>query len=157
MKIIIRKGTGKDIVNSAKLVSKTFAKFNSKEGTPEGVKWYIDFYNPKKNLERINKQYQESKIFFVATINNQIVGVIRGTESRVKKLFVNGKYHNKGIATKLMNKFETEAKKFGTKEIKIRASLYAVGFYKKMGYKKTTGIRKMRKNLIVQPMIKKLK
>ena len=56
----------------------------------------------------------------------------------------------------LVKKFERNAQKYGSKKIKIRASLFAVPFYKKMGYKKTTGIRNF-KGLKIQPMKKILK
>ncbi len=51
-----------------------------------------------------------------------------------------------------IEKFEKEAKK-NSSYIKTRASLFAVPFYRKMGYKKTTGIRKF-KGLKIQPMKK---
>jgi hypothetical protein len=39
--------------------------------------------------------------------------------------------------------------------IRIRSSLYAVPFYRKLGYKKSTGVRGF-KGLKMQPIIKKL-
>ena len=53
-------------------------------------------------------------------------------------------------------KFENEAKKWGSKEIKIRASLFSVLFYERIGYKKTTGTRNFM-GLKIQPMKKVLK
>jgi len=44
----------------------------------------------------------------------------------------------------LILKFEKVCIKKGSKIIKIRASVYATPFYQKLGYKKTTGIRKFK-------------
>lgn len=81
--------------------------------------------------------------------------MIRGRKGRIINLFVVGKHHQKGIGKLLVNRFELESRKQGSKEIKVRASLYAVPFYQKMGYKKTTGIRNFR-GLKVWPMRKEL-
>ena len=56
-----------------------------------------------------------------------------------------------------MDKFEDEAQRKESREIKINASLYAVPFYQHMEYKKTTGIRNFRfiSGLIFQPMLKR--
>ena len=137
----IRKARKKDVFEISMLISKTFEKFCSDDGTKEGVKRYIDLHNPKKNLENIQKSYYKSPIFFIAVQNNKIMGVIRGNSSKIGNLFVKEEYHKKGIAKKLISRFEKEAKKNNSKEIKICASLYAIPFYQKMGYKKTTGIK----------------
>lgn len=140
-------------VEAAKLISNTFAKFNNKEGDKKAISWYINIYNPKNNLEKIKTVFFKSEIFYIATHKDKVVGIIRGNKNRVVNLFVNGRYHKKGIGKKLLLKFENECKKKSSKKINIRASLYAVKFYKKQGYKKTTGTRNM-KGINVQPMIK---
>lgn len=153
----IRKYKKTDLIQAANIINKTFARFNSKEGTKKGVKDYIEFYTPKeKNIEQIEKQFTKTKIFFVAVEGNKIVGIIRGRPERITNLFVRSEYHDKGIGTKLIKTFENEAKKKKSNLIKAAASLYAVPFYQKMGYKKTTGIR-YRYGLKIQPMQKRLK
>jgi GNAT superfamily N-acetyltransferase len=79
--------------------------------------------------------------------------MIRGRPERITNLYVDGKYHKRGVGRLLLNKFEAEAKKLKSKEIKTRASLYAAPFYEKMGYKKTTGVRNFR-GLKIWPMKK---
>ena len=154
--IKIRKATKKDIIPASDLVIKTFVKFNSKEGTKRGVQEYMNHHDPKKNLDQIKQQFPKYKIFLVAEDRKKIIGIIRGSESRIGNLFVAGKYHKKGIAQKLIKRFEKIAKKRGSNKIKVRSSLYASGFYLKNGYKKTTGITKMH-GLKLQPMTKRLK
>ncbi len=79
--------------------------------------------------------------------------MIRGNPGKIINLYVSGSYHKRGIGRKLVNKFESIAKKEGAKEIKIKASLYAVPFYEKMGYRKTTGVRNF-KGIKAWPMKK---
>lgn len=139
--IIIKKFKIIDTVPVAKIVSSTFKRYNKQEGTKEGVNRFINFYNPENNIEKLKLIFSKSEIFFVAVDNKKIVGMIRGGKNRVVNLFVNGKYHKSGIGSKLMEKFERSCIKKGSKDIKLRASIYAVSFYKRVGYKKTTGIR----------------
>lgn len=144
-----------DTYSTAKLVFDTFKFFNSKDGEKEAVKRYLDKYNFQKNLDKIKKQFSESEIFFVATENNKIVGMIRGRKGRFINLFVNAKCHKKSIGRKLVERYEKECVEKGSHEIKISSSVYAISFYEKLGYKKTTGIRNF-KGLKIQPMKKVL-
>ena len=117
---------------------------------------YLDYYDVnKKTVQQMFNQFQRTPIFYVALDGNKLVGMIRGRLSKISNLFVDGKQHKKGIGRMLVEKFEREVRKQGSKEIRIRASLYAVPFYQKIGYKKTTGIRNFRGNKVI-PMKKKL-
>lgn len=152
----IRKFKISDTESVAKLISKTFATFNEKEGTKKAVQRYINHYNPKKNdVDKIKEGFLQTSLFFVVEEKGKIIGIVRGTKNRVVNLFVDGKYHGKGIGKKLMQKFEREAKNLHSKEIRIRASLFAIKFYQVAGYKKTTGIRNFM-GLKIQPMKKVL-
>lgn len=152
----IRKYKVSDLKDAARIISSTFKKFNSNEGTKKGVRDYIEFYTPtKKNIEHIDKQFSKTKIFYVAVEDNKVIGLIRGNPNRITNLFVDSHYHKKGIGKKLINLFEREAFKNKSKLIKAAASLYALPFYQKMGYKKTTGIR-YRYELRIQPVQKRM-
>jgi len=152
----IRRFKISDTIPVASLISKTFATFNNKEGTKKAVQIYIDHYNPKKNdVDNIKKGFLRTPLFFVAENKGKIIGIIRGTKNRVTNLFVDGKHHGKGIGKKLTQKFEREAKRHHSKEIRIKASLFAIKFYQRAGYKKTTGLRNFM-GLKVQPMVKVL-
>lgn len=142
-----------DTYLTTKLVHDTFKIFNSGESKKEAVKKYLNNYDSGKNIDKIKKQFSESKIFFVATENSKIIGMIRGKKNRFVNLFVSGKCHKKGVGKKLIDKYEKECIKKGSLEIKISSSIYAIPFYEKMGYKKTTGIRNF-KGLKMQPMKK---
>lgn len=151
----LRKFQKEDTKTVALLVMNTYMRFNFNEYTIKSASQeYINHYDPKKNTtQQLYENFQKTPIFYVAVENNQILGMIRGRLDKIVNLFVDGKHHKKGIGRLLVNKFESEARKQKSKEIRIRASLYAVTFYQKMGYKKTTGIRNFH-GLKIYPMKK---
>jgi GNAT superfamily N-acetyltransferase len=146
-----------DITPACDLIFTTFKKFNSHDGSPAAVKKYLSLFDRKLNsTEELEKRFARSPIAYVAIDGKKIVGVMRGRPDRLVNLFVNGSRHKHGIGKKLVNIFEAEAKKMRGKIVKIRASLYAMPFYQKMGYRKTTGQRLFH-GLKIQPMKKIIK
>ena len=141
----IQKFKKENTEESALLIKRTFQKFNKEEYFEKSaVKRYLDFFDArKKSKEELLKKFSQCPIFYIAVENGKIIGIIRGTKNRIVNLFIDGKKHKTGIGKALVEKFEKEAEKQGSKIIKIRSSLYAVPFYQKMGYKKTTGIKNM--------------
>jgi predicted N-acetyltransferase YhbS len=147
----IRKFKKSDIAEVSSLIRKTFLEFNIKETTMKGAKDYMEqmsISNPGL-IERYSKG-----ISYVYCEGGKILGVVRAKDDMVKNLFVEGRHHRKSIGTKLMDKAESGIWKNGVKAIKIRASMYAVPFYLRRGYKKTTGVRTFH-GLKIQPMIKR--
>jgi len=155
----IQKFKKNDVVEVAHLIKRTYAKYNYKDGSKKAIQRYLNLYDPKMNLKRIKEWFFKDTIFYVALSKNKIIGVVRGNKNRIWNLYVDGSYHRKGIGQKLMANFEKEAQLQGSKIIHLRSSLFAVPFYEKLDYKKTTGIRKSQLllNLKYQPMAKKLK
>ncbi len=151
----IRKLQKEDVEGVTLLIFNTFKKFNSEDYfEKEGVQRYLDMYDIKKNTpEELYKKFRKSSFFYVATEGERIIGIIRGNPEKISNLYVSGSCHKRGVGRKLVNKFEFVAKKEGAKKIKVNASLYAVPFYEKVGYKKTTGIRNL-KGIKVWPMKK---
>ena len=83
----------------------------------------------------------EAEMVFVAEERGEVVGVLRGRMERLQSLFVCGDHQRRGIGRQLVERFEDECRKQGSRQIKVAATLYAIPFYTRMGYKKTTGIR----------------
>lgn len=139
----IRRFEEKDVINVANLSMRTFKKYNGSDYyEPESITNTLDFFNPNKNTKQeLLEKFSKKPIFYVAEEGDKIIGMISGLPNRISSLFVDGTQHGKGIGKKLIEHFEIEAKKNNSNYIKIEASLYAVNFYEKMGYKKTTGIR----------------
>jgi len=151
MKIVKYKDNfAKDV---SKVIRESYKQFCAKDATSKAVSEYIEENNYEKYPDKVKKKYAKSKIFFVALVKNKIIGFIKGTKNHVGNLFVLGKYHKLGIGRVLLEKFEREAIKQKSKLIKLSSSLFAVNFYQRQGYKKTTGIRNKKGNKI-QPMKK---
>jgi len=98
--------------------------------------------------------------YFVAVEDGEIVGVAgyQNENGTVAGIFVDPEMKGSGIGSKLMNKLEEDARSEGLEEIETLASLEAVAFYKKNGYKtvekrkqdiegKDIGIKVMKKEL----------
>jgi len=151
-----RKFKQSDIIPACKLITATYKKYNRREGSKAAINKYLNQFDPKIiSQEKLEERFARATIAYVATDNKKIIGLIRGRKDRLVTLFVDGSYHKKRIGKKLAKLFEIEAKKIRGKIIKVRASIYAVPFYQKIGYKKTTGPRSFH-GLKIQPMKKNL-
>lgn len=151
-----RKFKKRDARQIAEIKNSVFSSFNKLEYFKKNaVSKYLSNTNPKKSDQELFEAFKitQDSIFFVAEEDDKILGYIKGNKNRIANLFVLGKTHRKGIGKKLVNLFEKEAEKQNSKEIKIRSSIYAIPFYQKMDYKKTTGVRNFH-GLKIQPMKK---
>lgn len=142
----IRKPKKSDAINIAILIKETFKKYNSSDFFEKDIirRTLAMFDLKKKSEEELWDYFNVNPIQFIAENNGEIIGVVNGNPERITGLFVQGKEHQKGIGTLLCKKFEKTASDLGSNEIKVRSSLYAVPFYQKMGYKKTTGVRSLK-------------
>ena len=155
--ITIRKFKRADTKTVAALVARTYEQFCSDEGNPKAVDRYINYFSAKTpdRLKELEERFANAEIIYVALNGIKIVGVVRGSRHRVSNLFVDGCCHRQGIGKRLMKMFEASAKQKGSEYIKIRASIYADKFYRRLGYKKRTGQR-MFHGLKIQPLKKTL-
>jgi ribosomal protein S18 acetylase RimI-like enzyme len=153
-KVVIENFNEKDINQVRKIIVDTFLEFNSLGSPKKGVDNYTNFFLNSSNSDLL-KNFSKTPIFLVAKSNKKIIGLVRGTNTKLINLYLDKKFHGKGIGKSLLLSFEKEAKKQNSKFVKVRASLYAVNFYQSQGYKKTTGVRSF-KNLNIWPMKKVL-
>jgi GNAT superfamily N-acetyltransferase len=155
--IRIRAYRREDARAAAALISETYARFNANEGTKRAVRRYVELYRPDgRKSDEIHARFARTPIFYVAVHQTRIVGLVRGTPDRLINLFVAGSHHRRGIATRLVQKYEAACLRAGSRELRARASLFAIGFYESIGYRKTTGVRDFH-GLSVQPMRKRLR
>ena len=83
----------------------------------------------------------QADIVLVAEEDGKIAGALRGKKGRLQSLFVLGECHGQGIGRQLVRRFEDICLKLGSKQVTLASSLFAVPFYQRMGYKKSTGVR----------------
>ncbi len=146
------------------LIADTFAKYNLSYASPEEQQLLL---GPFRNARSADPAHREAivniiqaSILLVAEDEGEIVGVLRGRTERLQSLFVSGSHHRRGIGRRLVELFEQECRREGAARIGLAASLFAVPFYTRLGYKKTTGVRHGPcfdgKDLPFQPMRKVL-
>lgn len=85
-----------------------------------------------------------SQFVLVADDEGEIVGVLRGRTERLGSLFVRGDRHRGGIGRRLVARFEELARLEGGRRIHVAATPYAVPFYLAVGYRRSTGLRRMK-------------
>ena len=154
--IRIRQYRKSDLQSGAKIVWDLWQKFLFRDCSAEGARWWQAHLAPvKSNMDKIAQRYDEAAISLVATDQGKAIGMVMGTKDELVRLFVHHRYHGKGVGRKLMQRYEAQCLRHGAISIRVLASLYAVPFYTKNGYKKTTGIRNC-KGMKVQPMKKVL-
>ena len=118
------------------LAWKTFLKFEACDYTEEGVKSFQEFITDNTVYRMFLAGSYE---LFVAMEGRHMIGMITvRCGSHVSLLFVDEKYHRKGVGKSLINYLcnylMTEA---GTSRITVNASPYGLAFYHRLGFRDT--------------------
>lgn len=150
MGIHIRQFVRGDAEAVERMVLASFREFVAQDCTEEGVKNFEAFAS-SSNLVALS-QTAES---YVAEKNGRIVGVVGRVKDRIRYLFVDKECHGQGIASALLKKSEEQALEHGYVKLLVRSSLYAQEFYRKQGYKKSTGTIRCQ-GIVFQPMVKSI-
>ena len=127
------------------LIADTYTEFNLGFASTEELPLLLGpFQHARSSDQDHQKQIVDtiqSEIVLVAEDGSKIVGVLRGRKERLASLFVHKDYHRRGIGQKLVEQFERESLNQGVSLIEVAATLYAVPFYKKMGYEESGEIK----------------
>lgn len=151
-----------DAVRVGILIADTYSQYNLSFASPEQQKAFLGPFqhaaSPEKSHQEAIARVIRASMVFVAVKDGEIVGVLRGRKDKLQSLFVRGDAHRQGIGRKLVQRFEQECVKQGSEKVILMSTLYAAPFYQAMGYKKSTGIRRMHsfegEGLAYQPMKK---
>ncbi len=113
-----------DIEIALSLIWNVFLEFEAPNYTQEG----IDEFNKSIN----NKEWVSKKNFYGYYENNVLLGVIATNEiNHISLLFVDGKYHKKGIGRKLYNHVKELN---NTGYFTVNSSICGHEFYKRIGF-----------------------
>ena len=132
------------------LIADTFGDYNLSYASPEDRQLLLGPFrharSPDPDHQAAIADIIQAAIMLVAEDSERddgetIVGILRGRPARLQSLFVMGAYHRQGIGRQLVECFEQECLRRGSADIRVSSSLYAIGFYTRLGYKKTTGVR----------------
>lgn len=145
--ITIRPYRPDDAPSVGRLIAATYTEFNLDFLRPEER---APFLGPFQHAWSQQAAHREeiarviaAAIVLVAEEEREIVGVLRGRPGKLQSLFVRTDYHRRGVGRRLVERFEAECVRRGATAIKVQATLYAVPFYLAMGYRRTTGARRM--------------
>jgi len=141
----IRNYTERDAEKAGRLIADTYSEFNLSFASSEDRNlmlgsfrhaWSSDPFHQRAIVEILR-----SPVFYVAETKVEIAGILRGRKERLASLFVRKEFHHQGIGRILVDHFERESMRAGVSVIRVAATLYAVPFYLKLGYKKSSGLR----------------
>lgn len=125
--ITIRKINANEKLEVFTLIWNVFLEFEAPDYLEEGIKTFKELLNDESKMKELD--------FYVAIINNEIVGTIAIRNiSHITMLFIKKKYHKKGIGRELVTYIKSI-----TKEdiITVNSSPYAIEFYHKLGFADT--------------------
>jgi len=103
------------------------------ELSAEQVRFLLGKYTPEYLKDEYMKHY-----VLVYEENDEILGVgsfiTEGAE--IKGIYIDPKFHSKGIGSRLVLELEKEAKRQGTKKVCVKAYFAPEHFYEKLGFKR---------------------
>jgi GNAT superfamily N-acetyltransferase len=144
--MIIRDYRKADAAEVGLLIKDTYSKFNldfvDQEDLPDFLGPFAFAGDEDPAHQAAIEHLIHSQFVFLAEVEGKIAGVLWGRMDRLGSLFVDPDFHHQGIGRRLVERFEREVCDKNGNVIRVASSLYAVPFYLKMGYKKSTGIRK---------------
>jgi len=127
------------------VIANTFREFNLDYASPSEQSLLL---GPFRHVRSLDPEHQsavartiEAPTVIVAESDGRIVGVLRGSVGRLHSLFVSKIEHGRGIGRRLVAHFEQRCQEEGATQITLAASLYAVGFHRHLGHKRSTGVR----------------
>ena len=135
-----------DSESAGKLIAATYRKYNLSFVSLDDQDSYLgpfQFADSKEKTHRedIASAIKAPVVYVAENEKGEIVGILRGKKDRLQSLFVRGDMHHRGIGRSLVELFEQVCLELGGEMIRLASTLYAIPFYKRLGYKKSTGIR----------------
>jgi GNAT superfamily N-acetyltransferase len=168
MMTTIRAYRNGDAASVGRLIARTYSAFNLGFAPPEQQAGLLGPFGFADSAERAHRaaiaEAIGAPIVLVAEEAGGIVGVLRGgrVDGRgrtvLQSLFVAADHQRRGIGRRLVERFEKACPAGGVTVIKVASTLYAVPFYRALGYRRSTGVRTGRSfrgsGLPYQPMRK---
>jgi len=116
------------LVEALELVRDVFYKYEAPEYSREGIQEFMRFIEP----EEIEKLLMKNAMcMWICEDKGRVIGTLAACPDHIYLLFVNGKYHRKGIARRL---FDYMIEHFDPPEVTVNSSLYAHEAYRKLGF-----------------------
>lgn len=130
---LIRWAVPADWEEMMKMVWETFLKFEGNDYTEEGIRNFRDFITDEGLYEFfLRGNYQ----VMVALDGNRVIGMASvRNQNHLSLLFVDEAYQRKGVGRMLIKKMCVHLQEQGERYMSVKASPYALLFYKKQGFR----------------------
>jgi len=113
------------------LIRDVFMEFEAPDYSEEGIGEFLDFLEPLSITAMLDDG--EMRIW-TCECEGRIIGAIAAGERHINLLFVDGEFHRKGIARRLL---EVMIESYKPAEITVNSSPYAIEVYKRLGFAAT--------------------
>jgi N-acetylglutamate synthase-like GNAT family acetyltransferase len=133
----IRKFKSRDADAVSELIIENLRTVNIRDYSKDLIDILAAYKTPKRVIESAGKGSA-----FVAVKRGNILGVAMLKENKIVNMFVRKQMQGNGIGRSLLNRIEKLAKKKRISELVVDASITAVGFYSKCGYKVVRKVNK---------------
>ncbi len=148
-----------------RLIADTISELNQTFAPTEERDYDWGPFQHARSLESVHQteiaRLIRAEMVYVAEEEGEIVGILRGRTARMGQLlslYVRGDYQWHDIGGKLVERFEQDCMWQNISQVKLAAKIYAVPFYLRLGYKRSTGVRTgfgfEGRGLVYQPMKK---
>ncbi|MDP8998103.1 MAG: GNAT family N-acetyltransferase [Pseudomonadota bacterium] len=132
----IRAAISEDIPTLRALIERSIRRLNAKEHSPESMELVCSLFTE----ERLHRDLQRRDIFIME--NHELpVGTISLGEGKLHSLFVEPEHAGKGYGSRLVTHIEEFARSRKLRKLSLNASLTAIPFYEKMGYRKLNEVK----------------
>ncbi len=135
----------------SKLVVEVFDEFVGSEFSEKGRETFMSH----ADADRIRSGFEKGNILLAARNSGNIAGVIEVMNgSHICMLFVDRKFHGKGVAKALWKeaKKQCAAKDPSLSGFTVNASTFAIPVYEKLGFRKTTEKLHKKNGFVFTPM-----
>ena len=110
------------------LIHTVFLEYEAPDYSDEGIQEFMRFIE----INAIKKMLAENVMrIWTCEIDGRIIGALGARRDHINLLFVNGKYHRKGIARQLLNMM---IEYFSPIAVTVNSSPYAVEAYRRLGF-----------------------
>jgi N-acetylglutamate synthase-like GNAT family acetyltransferase len=106
----------------------------SKANLPDYPNDFIDYLNNTHYTQDWLETQLKEREFFVAELDNKIVGVVSAKQNEIVNMFVHINYQNLGVGSRLMQKIEDYLKENGFTSLTLSCNLTSKQFYLNRGY-----------------------
>ena len=133
----IRKFKDRDAAAVSELIIENLKTVNIRDYSKELIDILSSYKTPKQVIESAGKSEA-----FVAVKRGSIVGVAMLRGNKIVNMFVQTQAQGKGIGRSLIKRIEKRAKKIRISELVVDATITAVGFYTRCGYRVVKKVNK---------------